>query len=209
MRKKEIRECPIENKLLGVWRGMKRRCYNKNFRSYCNYGGRGIKISSEWLDEGPEPFIHWALCHGYSQGLDLDRIDNDGPYSPQNCRFVTREKNLRNTRRNVFLKVNGAEKCISDWASVIKMNPQTISSRIKKYGIRDAEEYIEKKINGKFIGKIAKPITINGKTMSMQSWSKFLGHGTSYVHGLVKKHGLFYTMVRIKQILYKQSVTLN
>ena len=85
----------------GVWRGMKARCYNPNTRKYEHYGARGITVCEEWRSSS-EAFIAWADAHGYAPGLELHRIDNDGPYSPENCRWVTRSENLRRRRSTVL-----------------------------------------------------------------------------------------------------------
>lgn len=80
---------------------MRYRCYNKNSKDYQNYGGRGITICDEWLDpyEGYERFVEWSLNNGYKKGLEIDRKDNDGNYTPENCRWVTRSENQRNKVR--------------------------------------------------------------------------------------------------------------
>lgn len=88
------------SRLYSIWRGMKTRCYNKNFAQYHNYGGRGITICAEWLHDF-ETFYDWAISHGYRDDLTIDRIDNDKGYSPENCRWVTikaQQKNRRNNR---------------------------------------------------------------------------------------------------------------
>lgn len=79
-----------------VWNGMKQRCKNPRSRSYPEYGGRGIRICPEWeLFSG---FMKWDRFDEYRKGLQIDRIDNDGDYSPDNCRWVTPSENARNTR---------------------------------------------------------------------------------------------------------------
>lgn len=81
----------------GVYRGMKERCSNPSYKKYSDYGGRGIKVCQEWLDD-VGLFLRWAEENGYEKGLEIDRIDNNNGYSPDNCRFVTRHKNVCNQR---------------------------------------------------------------------------------------------------------------
>lgn len=81
-----------------VWKTMMTRCYNPNNISYQWYGGRGIRVCDEWRNSS-RAFVAWAIKAGYRPGLELDRLNNEGPYSPRNCRFVTRRENNLNTRR--------------------------------------------------------------------------------------------------------------
>lgn len=98
-----------------VWHDIKRRCLDPRRKSYADYGGRGITVCDAWLASF-EVFRDWAMSHGYQPELDIDRRDNAGPYSPDNCRFVTRQVNSRNTRRNQSLEVFGETKCLIEWS---------------------------------------------------------------------------------------------
>ena len=85
--------------LYQVWCGMKQRCSYSKHKSFAYYGGRGIRVCSEW-NEDFAVFRDWAESHGYRKGLLLDREDNDGDYTPQNCRWVTPPQSMTNTSRN-------------------------------------------------------------------------------------------------------------
>lgn len=97
-------DIPAKNdRLYHVWGSMKARCLNKNAPDYPRYGGRGITICDEWKNSFPS-FKEWALSSGYDydaprMACTLDRIDNDGPYSPDNCQWVSMKKQIANQRR--------------------------------------------------------------------------------------------------------------
>lgn len=82
-----------------IFYGMRHRCYDSNSCRYSRYGGRGIVICDEWLSS-PDEFVEWAKANGWKRGLQIDRINCDGPYSPLNCRFTTNAENNRNRRNN-------------------------------------------------------------------------------------------------------------
>lgn len=93
----------VAHPLRNVWTGMMVRCgHHKgaSTRTLANYAGRGITVCEEWRHF--KPFEEWALANGYRKGLQLDRIDNNGNYCPENCRFVTRSQNSRNRRDTIL-----------------------------------------------------------------------------------------------------------
>lgn len=90
------------NGLSSVLKSMKARCYSSTHRSFPRYGGRGISICQEWLED-ENVFYQWALGNGYRKGLQIDRINNDGHYDPENCRFVTPAQNQHNTSKNLLI----------------------------------------------------------------------------------------------------------
>lgn len=96
-----------KTKLYKVWASMKQRCFNVKNKKYKTYGARGITVCDEWKKF--EPFQKWALSNGYSQGLSIDRRDNDGNYEPSNCRWVgvkIQSSNRRTTNKTGFIGVS-------------------------------------------------------------------------------------------------------
>lgn len=129
----------VPEKLYKVWTALRCRCYNVNDASYKNYGGRGIFVSEEWLDDYAA-FRTWCLSNGYQVGLTIDRIDNDGPYAPHNCRFVTRKVQNNNQRKkHKMLTVDGVTKPLKEWAAQAGFDPKVLNSRILRgWSAKDA-----------------------------------------------------------------------
>jgi len=99
-----------DHPLLMRFHHMKTRCYKEDHPTYQYYGARGITICDEWFNDR-ETFVKWAKENGFKKGLSLDRIDNDGPYSPENCRWVDRKTQMRNTRRSTTNWDKGTRIC--------------------------------------------------------------------------------------------------
>lgn len=110
------------NRIYHIYRGIYRRCMNLKCSNYKNYGGRGIKICNEWLDEknGVKNFYEWAINNGYKYDLTIDRIDNNGDYCPENCRWVTMKKQQQNRRNNIIIEYNNKKQCLSEWLRFFK-----------------------------------------------------------------------------------------
>lgn len=114
-----------------IWIGMRTRCINPNDTAYRNYGGRGISVHPRWDD-----FANFLADMGERpQGMDLDRIDNDGPYSPDNCRWVSRKANLRNTRRTRFVIVCGERMSVSEAAERFGLSRVNIGVYVHNHGV--------------------------------------------------------------------------
>ena len=111
---------------------MKRRCYNPEEKIYKDYGGRGIKVCDEWMDkkEGHSNFQKWAVENGWEEGRSIDRIDVNGNYEPNNCRWATPEEQANNRRNNNYVTINGVTKTTSEWARQIGISQNAFTGRI-------------------------------------------------------------------------------
>lgn len=106
------------------WKGIKERCYNPNNRGYSRYGGRGIYMCDEWLNN-PQAFYDWAISSGFKPELSIDRKDNNGPYAPWNCRWADSKVQGNNKRNTRHFMIDGKDISLgelTDWC-------------IKEYGV--------------------------------------------------------------------------
>ena len=110
--------------LNAVWRGMKIRCLNPKYPGYHRYGGRGITICNTWKNDF-QTFARWAMSHGYRQGLQIDRTDNNKGYNPSNCRFVTCRENNSNRGDNTEIVGVGWQKARNKWRARIRYADKT------------------------------------------------------------------------------------
>jgi hypothetical protein len=107
---------------------MRRRCLDKKAKDFIYYGGRGISFCKEW--DNYAVFYAWAIMSGYRKNLTLDRVNNDGDYSPSNCRWTTRKVQARNTRKSVKIFYNGKSKTPAEWAEITGIRSATIRKRV-------------------------------------------------------------------------------
>lgn len=119
--------------LYAVWNGIKQRCNNKNNSSYHNYGGRGIKMDKTWANNY-KSFYDWAISSGYESGKQIDRIDNNGNYEPQNCRFVDQEIQANNKRNVKLYTLNGVAKSLPQWCREYNLDYYLVRQRVCKLG---------------------------------------------------------------------------
>jgi hypothetical protein len=115
-------------RLYRIWLNMRRRCNNRRDQDYPYYGGRGIKVCKEW--DNYAAFHDWAMKNGYADHLTLDRINNNGDYCPENCRWATRKEQARNTRQNHFITFNGKTMTIAEWAEYLGVSSTVLRTRL-------------------------------------------------------------------------------
>ncbi|HAM41644.1 MAG TPA: hypothetical protein DCP69_09995 [Candidatus Omnitrophica bacterium] len=111
------------------WFSMKSRCTNQRNYAYRYYGGRGITVCDEWMTF--EPFLR-DMGRRPSPQHSLDRIDNDGPYCRENCRWATRTEQMHNTRSNRWFELNGQRMVLQDWARQIGASYATLYTRLAR-----------------------------------------------------------------------------
>ena len=108
---------------------MKNRCGNTADPNYKYYGGRGITVCEEWHNF--MPFYEWAMSHGYSEELTIDRKDVNGNYEPSNCRWATKKEQSNNKRTNVFITYNNQTHTLKEWSEITGIKYNTLHSRHK------------------------------------------------------------------------------
>lgn len=128
-----------KERLYSIYKCMKTRCFYNSHKSYSNYGGRGITICKEWLDDFMN-FYNWAIDNGYDDNLTIDRIDTNGNYEPSNCRWVTMKEQERNRRNTIWIYYNGQTKPLAQWAEDYNIKYATLKQRIfrNKWSIEKA-----------------------------------------------------------------------
>lgn len=126
-----------ETRIYRIYHKMKLRCYSKVNPAYPAYGGRGITICDEWLNDFME-FYNWSMDNGYADDLSIDRIDNNKGYSPDNCRWTTKKQQANNTRSTIFLTYKGETKPASEWSEITGIPQDTLTYR-KRSGWSDDE----------------------------------------------------------------------
>ena len=117
--------------LYEVWKTMKQRCNNPRSKSYKNYGGRGIKVCDDWVNSF-KSFYEWSMLNGYKKGLTIDRINNNGNYCPENCRWADRITQANNSRWNKHITINGKDDTLANWLRFYNIKDYEYYKRIKK-----------------------------------------------------------------------------
>lgn len=110
------------------WQGMKSRCYNKGSARYADWGGRGIEVCEQWRNSF-ESFYTWAMANGYQDNLTIDRIDNNGNYCPENCRWVGQQEQCRNRRSNINITIGNSTRTLMEWCEIFQVDYTNVNAR--------------------------------------------------------------------------------
>jgi hypothetical protein len=115
------------------WKGMVQRCVNPKASHYMDYGGRGIRVCDRWREPNGRGFMNFFEdMQKRPPNTEIDREDNDGHYTPDNCRWATRQEQSRNKRSTVHITYKGKTQCMADWADELGIRRLTLWARIKK-----------------------------------------------------------------------------
>jgi hypothetical protein len=125
---KAIKHGKCGTKTYRIWKGIHVRTTNKNTWNYCNYGGRGIEVCSEWGDFN----VFLKDMGECPEGRSIDRIDNNKGYCKENCKWSTMSEQARNTRRTHFIDVFGKKMCVTALSEMSGLSHGTITKRLAK-----------------------------------------------------------------------------
>lgn len=170
-------------RLYDIWINMRQRCNNKNSPSWERYGGRGIKVYSEW-NMSFDKFMKWALTSGYKDELTIDRIDVNGNYEPNNCRWATVKEQANNKTNSRIETYNGISASVATLCEMFGKDHSLVNGRLQKgWSIDDAMDCE--------IGVWAKKkhhyLTFNGQTKSIQEFAHEYGFKRSIIGERLKR----------------------
>lgn len=117
------------SRLYRIWNSMKQRCANPNTISYKYYGAKGIAVCEEW-ESSFQAFYNWAMSHGYADNLSIDRIDANGNYCPENCRWATNVEQQNHTSYNRLYTYKGETLNVMQWAKKLGMSANMLYKRL-------------------------------------------------------------------------------
>jgi hypothetical protein len=120
-----------KTRLNNIWFNMKQRCYNSKNPNYADYGGRGIKICDEWLNDFLN-FYNWSIENGHSDELSIERINVNGDYDKHNCKWATDLEQANNKRNNVYITINNVTRTAAQWEKDSGINKSTFRNRIRR-----------------------------------------------------------------------------
>ena len=164
-----------------IWHNMLMRCYREQNKDYHMYGARGIKVCDEWKDNFLA-FYEWSNQNGYQDDLTLDRIDFNGNYSPQNCRWITFKEQHRNCRTNKLISYNDKTQSVAAWAEEYNLPWNLLYNRITRGWPIDIALTTPVDADEKLIQK-SHLLTCDNTTKTITEWSQIYGVPVSTIRG--------------------------
>lgn len=133
-----------KTRLYSIWISMKDRCYRETVLQYKDYGGRGITVCDEWLNDF-QSFYDWAIANGYKENLTIERKNVNGNYCPENCCWITKAEQSRNKTNCHYITYKGETKTLSEWSRELGIDRECVRNQEKKLG--SGEKAIEHILN--------------------------------------------------------------
>ena len=127
----------------GIFSGMKCRCYNENDKDYRWYGGKGIRICNEWINN-PKLFENWSLENGYTDNMTIDRKDESKDYCPENCQWIEASQNSKYKSTTSLIECNGEVHTGRDWAEILGLGTNIINNYVRKYGVENTVIFMQR-----------------------------------------------------------------
>lgn len=178
------------SRLYNIYKNMLQRCYNPKKPKYPNYGARGIVVCDEWKDDY-NVFKDWAINNGYRDDLTIERVDVNGNYEPNNCKWITNLEQMWNRTDTLWVMYKGKQYCMSHILRELGLLQHM--SAIKKRMKNGCD--FEKAVSTPFDRRMM--ITYNGVTKSIDEWAQFYG---------IKKHTLYRRMTKMK-LSFEEAIT--
>ncbi|WP_076231638.1 hypothetical protein [Clostridium botulinum] len=168
--KSKVKHGKSNTRLFKIWNGMKQRCYYEKMQDYEYYGGKGIKVCDEWLNNFVS-FYNWAINNGYKENLTIDRKDINGNYEPSNCKWSSIKQQARNRRSNKLITYEGETKTLAEWCEKYNILGTTVNERLKRGW--SVEEALTTPIGkNKKVRKSKYLIIYNGQTKNLSDLAK-------------------------------------
>lgn len=196
-RKANTKHGGYKDRLYHVWENMKKRCSNQKSPDYKNYGGRGITICPEWADYAN--FRRFMIENGYNSDASfgectIDRIDVNGPYSPENCRVVSTKEQSLNKTSSRLIEYNGVTKTVSEFADIYKIDLSTLCNRLNNLGYT-VEQAIETEVRKFKSLRKGKAYKVGNESHTCKEWNEILGVKKSTMNGRLRRNNYDMTEV--------------
>jgi hypothetical protein len=185
-------------KLYSIWAAIRSRCNNPNVKGFRFYGGRGIRVCTQW--KTPAVFCEWALKNGYKDGMKCYRKDIAGHFEPKNCYWSDKTINFRRVR---LVTVNGETHTVTEWCEKLKISRAVIYGRLRE-GEDCAVQKIADIIAGKPLNHQRRYLTINGETLHLSAWAQKIKCCTNLIATWIFRYGEEVTKLRIQGYLSRK-----
>lgn len=171
-----------KERIYHIWNGIKDRCNRPNSHSFKHYGGRGITVCNEWYDF--EVFLSWAFSRGYNNNLTIERIDVNGNYEPENCKWIPMSEQAMNTRRTHYITIGKEHFAVAMWENKKGHKRGLVNGRLQR-GFSEEDAVNLPKLKKQAL----RYITFKGKTQTVANWSRELGIPSATIRRRIDVYG--------------------